>query len=141
MTLDGQEWRDGRTPSTVSWSYLACMYSERFGRRIFGRPWFEVGRKSSNRGWMGLLRVRSLRSVEGDRWAGLHELLSRVVAERLHELPPPTQTETLGMLLSLVADGDRRTLVIAAGLEECDLAVLADAAGAVVRRGSLDAAA
>jgi hypothetical protein len=81
-----------------------------------------------------------LRHLEGDRWVGLHELRSRAVANRLHDLPPPSEGQTLGVLLRLVGHRDKRTLIVAAALGGHDLAPLMAAAKEVLASNHLDAA-
>lgn len=82
-----------------------------------------------------------LRHIQSDRWVGLHELRSRAVAKRLHDLPPPSEAQTLGVLLRLVGPGDGRTLIVAAALGEHDLAPLVAAVEDVLTTDPLDAAA
>jgi hypothetical protein len=82
-----------------------------------------------------------LRHLDSDHWVGLHELRSRVVAARLHDLPPPTEAQTLAVLLRLVGDRDRRTLVVAAALGKHDLTPLTAAAEEVLTSQRLDATA
>jgi hypothetical protein len=82
-----------------------------------------------------------LRHLDGDRWVGLHELRSRAVTTRLHDLPPPSEGQTLGVLLRLVGHRDQKTLIVAAALGEHDLAPLVAATKEVLASNRLDAAA
>src|SRR5439155_13271804 len=82
-----------------------------------------------------------LRHLDDDRWVGLHELRSRTVATRLHELPPPSEAETLAQLLPLVGQADRKTLIVAAALGGHDLAPLGVATEEVLLSGGLNATA
>ena len=82
-----------------------------------------------------------VKRVDGDRWRGLHELRSRVVTTRLHQLPPPTEAETIARLLPAIDTRDRRTLILGAALAELDLSPLAVAAAQILASPGLDAAA
>ena len=66
--------------------------------------------------------------ADANRWTGLHELRSRTVTTRLHQLPPPSEAETLVKLLPVVAGRDRRTLIVGAALAGYDLSALGGAA-------------
>jgi hypothetical protein len=82
-----------------------------------------------------------VKRAAGDRWRGLHELRSRVVTTRLHQLPPPSEAETIARLLPVVDTRDRRTLMVGAALAELDLSPLAAAAAQILASPGLDAAA
>jgi hypothetical protein len=82
-----------------------------------------------------------VKRAAGDRWRGLHELRSRVVTTRLHQLPPPSEGETIARLLPVVDTRDRRTLMVGAALAELDLSPLAAAAAQILASPDLEAAA
>jgi hypothetical protein len=82
-----------------------------------------------------------VRRASADHWRGLHELRSRVVTTRLHELPPPSEAETVGRLLPVLDGPDRRTLIVAVGLAGLELSPVVAAAAEVLAAGAPDAAA
>jgi hypothetical protein len=79
---------------------------------------------------------------EQTHWTGLHELRSTAIARGLHDLPPPTELDTIVDLLRHVGPRARPHLITQyASASTVDLTSLADAAGELIGAGDSDAAA